>query len=144
MSRECWCRFWFRLFSGQEIHLLDYWDAGEVLELMTTESLSAGTGAPLFLASLLDHPACTARHHELIEMSSLGGAAVPAELVLRAERAGIVAMRGYGCTEHPSIALGMADDPADKARHTDGRPCAGVDVRIVDDDGSRPAARCPR
>ncbi len=46
---------------GQEIHLLDYWDAGEVLELMTAESLSAGTGAPLFLASLLDHPACTAR-----------------------------------------------------------------------------------
>ena len=121
---------------GQEIHLLDYWDAGEVLELMTAESLSAGTGAPLFLASLLDHPACTAQHHELIEMSSLGGAAVPAELVLRAERAGIVAMRGYGCTEHPSIALGMADDPADKRAHTDGRPCAGVEVRIVDDDGA--------
>ncbi|MCT7657164.1 AMP-binding protein [Mycobacterium deserti] len=120
---------------GHEIHLLDYWDAGEVLELMTTGSLSAGTGAPLFLASLLDHPACTAKHHELIEMSSLGGAAVPDELVLRAERAGIVAMRGYGCTEHPSIALGMADDPAPKRAHTDGRLCAGVDVRIVGDDG---------
>ena len=121
---------------GHEIHLLDYWDAGEVLELMSAESLSAGTGAPLFLASLLGHPACTARHHELIEMSSLGGAAVPAELVLRAERAGIVAMRGYGCTEHPSIALGIAEDPANKRAYTDGRPCAGVDVRIVDDDGA--------
>lgn len=121
---------------GQQIHLLDYWDAGEVLELMTAESLSAGTGAPLFLASLLDHPSCTARHHELIEMSSLGGAAVPAELMLRAERAGIIAMRGYGCTEHPSIALGMPDDPAPKRAHTDGRPCAGVELRIVDDDGA--------
>jgi acyl-CoA synthetase (AMP-forming)/AMP-acid ligase II len=120
---------------GQEIHLLDYWDAGQVLDLMTTESLSAGTGAPLFLASLLDHPACTIRHHELIEMSSLGGAAVPAELVLRAERAGIVAMRGYGCTEQPTISLGMPDDPAPQRAHTDGKPCAGVDVRIVDDDG---------
>ncbi|MDT5048254.1 MAG: acyl-CoA synthetase [Mycobacterium sp.] len=120
----------------QEIHLLDYWDAGEVLDLMTTESLSAGTGAPLFLASLLDHPACTPRHHELIEMSSLGGAAVPAELVLRAERAGIVAMRGYGCTEHPSISLGMPCDPAHQRARTDGKPCAGVDVRVVDDDGA--------
>jgi len=118
---------------GQQIHLLDYWDADEVLELMTTESLSAGTGAPLFLASLLDHPACTPTHHELIEMSSLGGATVPAELVLTAERYGITAIRGYGCTEHPSISLGMRDDPADKRAHTDGRLCAGVDVRIVDD-----------
>ncbi len=120
---------------GHQIHLLDYWDAGEVLELMTTESLSAGTGAPLFLVSLLDHPACTSRHHELIEMSSLGGAAVPPELVTRAQDCGIVAMRGYGCTEHPSISLGMPTDPAQQRAHTDGRLCAGVDVRIVDDDG---------
>lgn len=121
---------------GQEIHLLDYWDAGEVLDVMTAESLSAGTGAPLFLASLLNHPGCTARHHQLIEMSALGGAAVPAELVLQAERAGIVAMRGYGCTEHPSISLGMPRDPADQRAHTDGKPCAGVDIRVVDDDGT--------
>ena len=86
----------------QEIHLLDYWDAATVLELMTTELLSAGTGAPLFLASLLDHPGCTSRHHDLIELSSLGGAAVPAELVLRAERAGITAMRGYGSRNIPA------------------------------------------
>ncbi len=120
---------------GQEIHLLDYWDATRVLDLMTTESVSAGTGAPLFLASLLDHPACTSRHNELIELSSLGGAAVPAELVLRAHRAGITAMRGYGCTEHPSIALGMPADPVDRRAHTDGRLCAGIEVRIVADDG---------
>lgn len=120
---------------GQEIHLLDYWDAGTVLALMTTELLSAGTGAPLFLASLLDHPGCTSRHNDLIELSSLGAAAVPAELVLRAERTGITAMRGYGCTEHPSIALGMPGDSVDRRAHTDGRLCRGVEVRIVTDEG---------
>lgn len=120
---------------GQQIHLLDYWDAGEVLDLMVAEGLSAGTGAPLFLSTLLDHPACTPRHHELIEVSQLGGAAVPAELVLRAERAGIAAWHGYGCTEHPSIALGKPSDPIDKRAHSEGRLCAGVEVRIVDDEG---------
>ncbi|MFO7164208.1 MAG: AMP-binding protein [Mycolicibacterium hassiacum] len=118
---------------GQQIHLLDYWDAGEVLDLMTAQQLSAGSGAPLFLAALLDPPACTPEHHALIEMSSLGGAAVSPELVLRAADVGVVAMRGYGCTEHPSIALGMPDDPLDKRAHTDGRPCPGVEVRIVDE-----------
>lgn len=118
---------------GQQIHLLDYWDATEVLDLMTAQGLSAGTGAPLFLTSLLDHPDCTPRHHQLIEMSSLGGAAVPAELIRRADAVGVTAMRGYGCTEQPSIALGSRDDPADKRAHTDGRLCAGVEVRIGDD-----------
>ncbi|MGV0793245.1 AMP-binding protein [Mycolicibacterium sp. XJ1819] len=120
---------------GQEIHLLDYWDAGDVLDLMAAQGLSAGTGAPLFLTSLLDHPDCTPRHHELIEMSSLGGAAVPPQLVLRAQQAGIVAMHGYGCTEQPTIALGIPTDPVDKRAHTDGRLCAGVEVRILDDEG---------
>ena len=121
---------------GREIHLLDYWDASRVLDLMTEESLSAGTGAPLFLASLLDDPRCTDAHHRLIESSSLGGAAVTPELVRRADALGITAMRGYGCTEHPSISLGHVTHSPDHRAHSDGKICAGVEVRVVADDGS--------
>ena len=120
---------------GREIHLLDYWNPARVLELMMAESLSAGTGAPLFLASLIDHPDCTPEHHRLIKASSLGGAAVTPDLVLRAEALGIVAWRGYGCTEHPSIALGDVTDTIAHRAYSDGKVCAGVDVRICDDDG---------
>jgi acyl-CoA synthetase len=128
---------------SNDIHLLDYWDSTRVLELMTAESLSAGTGAPLFLASLLDNPLCTPAHHALIKASSLGGAAVTPGLVNRADALGIVAMRGYGCTEHPSISLGRVTHTLAHRANSDGRVCAGVDVRVVGDDGVDVAAGEP-
>jgi acyl-CoA synthetase (AMP-forming)/AMP-acid ligase II len=121
---------------GREIHLLDFWDPARVLELMTAESLSAGTGAPLFLSSLIDSPLCTPAHHALIKASSLGGAAVRPGLVTRADTLGIVAMRGYGCTEHPSISLGDVSHALAHRAFTDGKVCAGVEVRVVSEDGS--------
>lgn len=124
---------------GREIHLLDYWDSARVLELMTAQSLSAGTGAPLFLASLLDDPLCTRAHHELIMASSLGGAAVMPELVRRADALGITAMRGYGCTEHPSISLGHVTHSLHHRANSDGKVCAGVEVRVIGDDGTEAA-----
>ena len=128
---------------GREIHLLDFWDPTRVLELMTAESLSAGTGAPLFLTSLIDSPLCTPAHHALIKVSSLGGAAVRPELVTRADALGIVAMRGYGCTEHPSISLGDVSHTLARRAFTDGKVCAGVEVRVVRDDGRDAAAGEP-
>lgn len=128
---------------GREIHLLDYWDSSRVLELMTAESLSGGTGAPLFLASLIDNPLCTPAHHALIKASSLGGAAVTPELVHRADALGIVAMRGYGCTEHPSISLGRVTHTLAHRANSDGEVCAGVQVRVVSDVGTDRAAGDP-
>ncbi|WP_124394490.1 AMP-binding protein [Rhodococcus wratislaviensis] len=121
---------------GQEVHLLDGWDPTYVLDLMAREKLSAGTGAPLFLASLLDHPKCTPEHLTLIEISQLGGAAVPPDLIRRADALGIIATRGYGCTEHPSISLGRPTQTLEERATTDGIPCPGVEVRIVDHRGN--------
>ena len=120
----------------RDIHLMDRWDPQWVLQLMSAESLSAGTGAPLFLSSLIDHPDCTPEHHALIGSSSLGGAAVTPQLVYRASELGIVAWRGYGCTEHPSISLGDLQHPLGKRADTDGVPCAGVEIRVVGEDGT--------
>ncbi|MGZ4144256.1 MAG: AMP-binding enzyme, partial [Actinomycetota bacterium] len=49
--------------------------------------------------------------------------------------AGWWSMRAYGCTEHPSITMGMLDDPLEKRAHTDGRPTLDVEVRLIDEDG---------
>ncbi|OBH37730.1 AMP-binding protein [Mycobacterium sp. E342] len=123
-------------FAGHDIHLLDYWDASDVLKIMEEERVSAGSGVPLFLSSLLDHPSCTDSHRSLIDLSFLGGASVPPELILRASELGIVAVRAYGCTEHITISMCTPRDPLARRIRTDGRLCAGVEVRIVTDAGT--------
>lgn len=97
--------------------------------------MGAGSGAPVFLQSLLDHPRCGPDHYRLIDRAALGGAAVSAGLITRADALGVTAVKGYGCTEHPSICLGRSTDPLSVRAGTDGRVCAGVDVRIRDEHG---------
>lgn len=120
---------------GHDIHLMDFWDAGDVLEIMKRRGLSAGSGAPVFLQSLLGHPECGPEHLRLIDVAALGGASVSAELIRRANALGVTAVRGYGCSEHPSISLGRPTDPIRLRASTDGRLCTGVEVRIRSDDG---------
>lgn len=48
------------------------------------------------------------------------------------EIGGIGVLSGYGMTEFPMIASGCADDPRDKLLFRLGRPCTGIEIRIVD------------
>jgi acyl-CoA synthetase (AMP-forming)/AMP-acid ligase II len=130
------------LATGQDIHLIDRWDPGHALEVMLKAGIGAGTGASVFLASLLDHPDFTADHAALIHRVGLGGAPVPVALGERAASHGIAIIRAYGSTEHPSTTGCHFDDPADRRHRTDGRALAGVELRLVDEEGADvPAGR---
>lgn len=118
---------------GRDIHLMDYWNPADALALVKRHNLTAGSGAPIFLQTLLEDPSCTPAHHELVGQAFLGGATVSEALVRRADACGIVAARGYGCTEHPSVSLGRVQDELSVRAGTDGHVNTGVDVRIVDD-----------
>ena len=120
---------------GEPIHLVDRWDPEHALEIMLEADIGAGTGAAVFLASLLDHPGFTEEHAAKIRRVGLGGAPVPPALGERAASHGIVVIRAYGSTEHPSVTSGSYDDPAAKRHGTDGRPLPGVEIRLLDDDG---------
>jgi acyl-CoA synthetase len=121
---------------GQDIHLIDRWDPGRVLEIMLEADVGAGTGAAVFLASILDHPSFTAEHAAHMHRVGLGGAPVPRALADRAAAHGIRIQRAYGSTEHPSVTGSSFDDPVEKRHGTDGRPLAGVELRVVDADGA--------
>lgn len=123
------------LTLGEDIHLIDRWDPGRVLDIMLEADIGAGTGAAVFLASVIDHPDFTEAHARRIRRVGLGGAPVPLALAERAAAHGITIMRAYGSTEHPSISGADFDDPAAKRHATDGRPLPGVEIRLVDDDG---------
>jgi acyl-CoA synthetase (AMP-forming)/AMP-acid ligase II len=123
------------LLGGGDLHLIDRWDPAHVLEVMLEAEIGAGTGASVFLSSLLDHPSFTERHAALMPRVGLGGAPVPVALAERAAALGIAIIRAYGSTEHPSTTGCHFDDPADRRHRTDGRALDRVELRLVDEEG---------
>jgi acyl-CoA synthetase len=123
------------VFRHDPIHLTDRWDPGRALEIMVEAGIGLGGGATIFLTSLLDHPSFGPRHVELIQSVGLGGSPVPAAVAERAEALGIKVARAYGSTEHPSITGASPDEPQAKRNRTDGHALAGVEIRIVDEEG---------
>ncbi|HXZ61629.1 MAG TPA: AMP-binding protein [Acidimicrobiales bacterium] len=120
---------------GKPVHLVDQWEPGEVLDLISSENLSAGGGAPYFLTSLLDHPRCGAEHLERLHFQGMGGAPVPRAVMERATEIGLNIYSMYGSTEHPSITGCTHSDPLDKRLSTDGRPLPGCEIKLVDPAG---------
>jgi acyl-CoA synthetase (AMP-forming)/AMP-acid ligase II len=97
-----------------------------------------------FLTSLLDHPDYDVeRHVPLMPFVGLGGSAVPAAVGERCAALGIEIARSFGSTEHPSITGSTPDAPQEKRVNTDGRPLPGVEIRLVDDDGTDVAVGMP-
>jgi acyl-CoA synthetase (AMP-forming)/AMP-acid ligase II len=121
---------------GQDIHVIDRWDPGHALEVMREAGVGSGSGASVFLASLLDHADFTPEHAALIHRIGLGGAPVPIALAERAASHGISIIRAYGSTEHPSTTGSVHADPVERRHRTDGRACARVELRLVDERGA--------
>jgi len=124
------------LVMGEDMHLIDRWDPGHALEVMLDQGIGGGTGASVFLASLLDHPDFTPAHAAKMERVGLGGAPVPIALGERATALGIGMIRSYGSTEHPSTTGCQFSDPAEIRHRSDGRALEGVELRLVDEDGA--------
>ncbi|CAL9477306.1 class I adenylate-forming enzyme family protein [Streptomyces sp. enrichment culture] len=62
-----------------------------------------------------------------------GGAPKPPELFHAVRREmGVTLVHGYGMTEVPMITMGDPDDTAENLATTEGRPPAGMEIRIVD------------
>lgn len=121
------------MLRERPVNLVDEWNPGEVLRLMTTEGLGVSGGSTYFLLSLLDHPDFGSEHLALMPFAGLGGSPVPVAVTRRATDLGIVCFRSYGSTEHPSITGCLLDDPEVKRLTTDGHVLPGVEIRLAED-----------
>ncbi len=116
---------------GTTTLLMERWDAADAARLIRQHRIKATLGATPFLQELLEHSGET--DPLPLQVFACGGAAVPAELIRRADqRLQGFACRVYGATEAPLVTCGRAaeDDEAIGAT-TDGR-INGYEVRIVD------------
>ncbi|HVX20596.1 MAG TPA: AMP-binding protein [Acidimicrobiales bacterium] len=94
--------------------------------------------------------AAEGRRCRALEVVTCGGSFLSTPQLRRSEEAlGVTVLRSYGCTEFPSAVGGGVDDPPEQRWQYDGRPLAGVEVRLErgdDDDvvrlgGSGPMGR---
>ncbi len=122
---------------GTRAVLMPRWDAGGALALIAAERVTYMVGAPTFLRDLAQHPSLSAHDVSSFRLFSCGGADVDPTLVTEAAaRLGCVAKRVYGSTEFPTIATTTPDDPPARRVDSEGRPLAGVEIVLVDDDGA--------
>ena len=125
--------FLIPVLDGSPVNLTDVWDPTRALDLMISDGLTIGGGAPYFITSLLDHPAFTPQHLIGMKYAGLGGSSVPAVVTNRLASMGITVFRSYGSTEHPSITGSQHTAPEPKRLYTDGNVLPGVEIRLADD-----------
>lgn len=120
---------------GAKVVYIDIWDAEKAAQMISRERCSFMVSATPFLQWLVDSD--ISQKYDLSSMKNFvcGGAYIPPDLIERAPKAGIRAVRTYGSTECPTISLGSTEDPPEVTATTDGKIVPGYEVKIVNDDG---------
>jgi acyl-CoA synthetase (AMP-forming)/AMP-acid ligase II len=125
------------LVSGCSVLLAERWDAAKAVDDIVRHGVTYSGGAAVFIQELVD--AVEAAGLEQLPLAcgyNCGGSAIPVELVQRCEELGMRPRRAYGMTECPTVSASMGDDGPDIRLGTDGRILPGVNVRVVDADGT--------
>ena len=127
---------WY-LRKGHTLHLLDKWRAAEVLRIVERTGMAAVGGVAPQIALLLALPDFD--EHDLSAVQALivgGGPSSPALVKEARRRFGAAYSIRYSSTESGGVGTGTAFDADDEeALHTVGRPRAGIDLAIRDEEG---------
>lgn len=124
------------LTTGGTLSLLDIFEGAAAAAQMRAHRCTWTMGATPFLADIA--AALQARNMRLPELRYFlcGGAPIPEALVQRAEQIGLRVLSIYGSTESPPHTVVHPQDPVSNSWQTDGRPLAGIEVRIVSPAGA--------
>ena len=111
-----------------------------VAELLKKHEVTVFYAVPTFYAGFLASPAAPERNEVKIRCCVSAGEALPPDVGRRwSERYGVDILDGIGSTEMLHIFL--TNRPGDVKYGTSGKPLAGYDLRLVDDDGNIVTAR---
>jgi acyl-CoA synthetase (AMP-forming)/AMP-acid ligase II len=131
-------KLWEQVAWGMTIVLTPTpWTAKDMLRVLHQERITVGGGVPTQFAKLLEQDV------DRVDLSALrlvvvATAPAPPDLVAAVtERMGCPVVVRYAMTECPSITGTAPGDAPEVLLRTVGRPQAGVEVVLVDDDGRR-------
>ncbi len=124
---------------GTRVTLMEKWDAALAARLIDEHGVDFTISATPFLQELVEEAERTGTSLPSLKIFACGGAAVPPELIRRANAvfANCRAFRVFGSSECPMVTQGVLDDP-ELAATTDGR-VFDWEVKLVDADGDKVA-----
>jgi Acyl-CoA synthetases (AMP-forming)/AMP-acid ligases II len=120
---------------GNRILVLDWWDTEVAARAIAEFRIRMFAGTPFHLASVLDVGAGLELNLSHLKQVVIGGAPVSPHLIERADAAGVIAVRSYGLSEHPTVATGRFEDDLFVRANFDGVPGEGTEILIVNDAG---------
>ncbi|MGH2857958.1 MAG: long-chain-fatty-acid--CoA ligase [Solirubrobacteraceae bacterium] len=127
------------LGGGGTLTLIPRFDPAKALEIIQRDRVNIFQGVPTMYNAMLHHPERDRFDVSTLQLCASGGSAMPVELLRGFEREfNCTIMEGYGLSEtSPVASFNHLDRP--RRPGSIGTPIAGVQMRVVDDDGSEVA-----
>ena len=117
--------------------LQDVWEPKKAVELIREHGVTFTMASTPFLTDLARMVAETGNAVPTLRSFLCAGAPIPGPLVEQARRAlGAKIVSAWGMTENGAVTLTKPDDDDERSFTTDGCPLPGVEVKIVDIDGT--------
>jgi cyclohexanecarboxylate-CoA ligase len=117
--------------------LQDIWDAKKAIELIRAEGVTFTMASTPFLSDLAKTVAETGTSVPTLKIFLCAGAPIPGPLVEQArEVLGTKIVSAWGMTENGAVTLIKLDDDDELAFTTDGCALPGVEVKVVEVDGT--------
>jgi len=125
------------LLRGVRMVLVERFSPTEILKIVERERVTALSGTPAHLISLLSHPDLPRTDIRSVKSVGVGGAQCPPEVMKDIERVfGVKSGNMYGMGENIVHTQVAASDPPELIRDTVGKPVPGAELRIFAADRS--------
>jgi len=124
------------VYNGLTMVLQDKWNGQEAARLVQDFRCTYTVAATTFVRDLVDAGKSGGYDLSSLRLFGSGGAPIPAELVVEAERLGIIVLRLYGGTEMAMVTTCRPDCPLEKRIQTDGKVLDHVEIEVRDEYGN--------
>ena len=114
-------------------------DVQQVMERVPQDKITMLPGPPAIYQTILNHPDLETFDMTTLRLAVTGAAAIPVEMIIQMrERLGFKKIvTGYGLTEGSGLAtMCRHDDDPETIAKTSGRAMPGMEIKIVDDNGT--------
>lgn len=114
----------------------DIWDAGFAAQRIQDEGVTFTMASTPFLSDMTYSPAVAQYDIQSLRIFLTAGAPIPRILAEKAaETLAVSVVSAWGMTENGAVTATKPNDPPEKVFNTDGCALAGMEVRVVDEQG---------